>query len=262
MSAPNGIVPLITDKERVRRLVALPGVREERLARLQEARVAIVGVGGLGNASAPYLAAQGVGHLTLIDGDRVEPANLGRQVLFGPSDIGRFKVEAAASALHRLAPDLEVRAVPRFLTPDDGADLLASHDLVLDGLDSAAPRQWLNQWAIRTGVPVVFAGAVGYEAQVFVVQGKSPCFACLWPSLEGADQDCATAGILGPLVGVVGALQAAEAIKLLLGLTGPPGALWTFDLYRGRARVVMIPTHSSCPVCGTPGERADHGRTV
>ena len=254
MSDPSTELPLITDKERVRRLLALPGVRPDRLDRLRSARVAIVGIGGLGNASAQYLAAQGVGHLTLIDGDRVDASNLGRQVLFGPADIGSFKVTAASKALLRLAPNCEVNALPVYLAEHNGASLIGSHDLILDGLDSALPRQWINQWALTNGVPVIFAGAVGYEAQVLGVYGKPPCLSCLWPSLDGVDVDCVTNGILGPLVGMIGSLQAAQAINHLIGLADRPGTLWTFDLFQGRSRVVSVPPNPSCPVCGPTGK--------
>lgn len=254
MSRLNDTVPLITDKERVRRLVALPDVRSERLARLRSARVAIVGVGGLGNAAAQYLAAQGIAHLTLIDGDTVDGGNLGRQILFGPEDVGHLKVEAAAHSLRRLAPDLQIRSVPLFLTAENGPSLVDSHDLILDGLDTAPPRQWLNRWAIAHKVPVIFAGAVGYEAQVFPVYGQAPCLSCLWPSFEGPELDCATSGILGPLVGMVGALQAALAIKHVIGLEKRAGILWTFDLFQARARTIALTPNPQCPVCGVSRE--------
>lgn len=254
MSGRRESIPLITDKERVRRLVALPGVKPERLTRIRAARVAIVGVGGLGNASAQYLAAQGVGHLTLIDGDVVDAGNLGRQVLFGPNAIGRFKVEAAADTLRRMAPDIDIRPVAVSLTGDNGAGLVAGHDLVIDGLDATTPRQWLNRWSIAHQVPVIFGGAVGYEAQLFPVFGQAPCLSCLWPSLQGAELECATRGILGPLVGMVGALQAAEAIKYLIGLNPRPGKLWTFDAFQGRSRTVVVPPNPLCPVCASAGE--------
>ncbi len=256
MSHPKQRVPLITDKERVRRLVALPGVRPERSTRIRSARIAVVGVGGLGNAAAQYLAAQGVGHLTLIDGDTVDQANLGRQILFGPEDIGHLKVEAAACSLHRLAPDLQIQSIPTYLTEENGPSLVDSHDLILDGLDATLPRQWLNRWGIAHQVPVIFAGAVGYEAQVFPVYGHAPCLSCLWPSLDGADLDCATSGILGPLVGMVGALQAALAIQYLIGLEEPRGTLWTFDLFQARARTLTLSPNPQCTVCSIREEEA------
>ncbi|MCY0879573.1 MAG: HesA/MoeB/ThiF family protein [Firmicutes bacterium] len=252
---------LITDKERVRRLAALPHVRSGRLERLGQARVAIVGLGGLGNASAQYLAVQGVGHLTLIDGDVVDEANLGRQVLFSPEMVGRPKVDAARETLKRLQPRLSVSAVPEFLTADNLSDLLAGHDVVVDGLDQAAPRLWINRWARRQGVPVVFAGAIGYEGQVFPSYPDGPCFACLWGEAAGADENCVTSGILGPLVGIVGALQAAEVIKFLIGAPIQPGTLWLVDLLSSRWRTVTVHSHPQCPVC-QPAKEAEHATSL
>lgn len=248
MSAPDAGPVLITDKERVRRLVSLPEVRPERLSRLHEARVAVVGVGGLGSAAAQYLAAQGIGHLTLIDGDVVEAHNLGRQVLFSPPDIGNPKAEVAAQALKKLAPELSVAADTKFLTADRLARL-EGHDLVIDGLDHASTRVIINQWAVSRRTPVIFGGAVGYEGQVFPAIPGGPCFSCLWPSLEGADEDCVTGGILGPLVGAIGALQAAEAVKWIVGVGSKEGVLWSFDLLQGRLRSVAVPKNPACPVC-------------
>ncbi|WP_338055238.1 ThiF family adenylyltransferase [Sulfobacillus harzensis] len=249
MSAPSAGPALITDKERVRRLVALPEVRPERLSKLHAARVAVVGVGGLGSAAAQYLAAQGVGHLTLIDGDVVDAHNLGRQVLFSPSDIGSSKAAVAAQALKRLAPELSITVDTKFLSADR-VDGLRGHDLVIDGLDHASTRVLINEWAVSRHIPVIFGGAVGYEGQVFPVIPGGPCLSCLWPSLEGADEDCVTGGILGPLVGTVGALQAAEAVKWLIGVGSKPGTLWSFDLMQSRLRTVTVPKNPACPVCG------------
>lgn len=240
---------VITDKERVRRLVALPEVRPERLGRLHEARVAVVGVGGLGSAAAQYLAAQGIGHLTLIDGDVVDAHNLGRQVLFSPQDIGQPKAKVAAQALKRLVPDLSLRVDYAFLR-EESVTCLEGHDVVMDGLDHALTRQVINRWAVARQVPVIFGGAVGYEGQVFPVMPGGPCLSCLWPSLEGADEDCVTGGILGPLVGAIGALQAAEAVKWLIGVGPRSGVLWTFDLLLGRMRSAQVPKNPTCPVCG------------
>ncbi|MBX5466051.1 MAG: HesA/MoeB/ThiF family protein [Firmicutes bacterium] len=242
----------MADKERVRRLLALPGVRPHSLERLLAARVAVVGMGGLGCAAALYLAGQGVGHLTLIDPDRVAAHNLGRQVLYAPEDVGRLKVEAAGSALRRLRPELSLSLWPHALGPENADFLLAGHDLVLDGLDQGVPRDLLNRWAVAHGVPVVFAGAIGYEAQVLVVAGGQPCLFCLFGSVADAAQDCAVEGVLGPVVGMAGMVQAQEALKLLLGVGRPLiGRLWTWDAYAGRTRILAVPPRPDCPVCAS-----------
>jgi molybdopterin/thiamine biosynthesis adenylyltransferase len=241
-----------SDKERVRRLVALPGVRPESLSKLASARVAIVGVGGLGNPSALYLAAQGVGHLTLVDGDTVAQHNLGRQILFRPEDVGRLKVDAAAEALWRIRPELDLTTVAAHLEDSNWRAVLANHDVVLDGLDQGLPRDLLNRWAVETGRPVVFAGAIGYEAQVFVVQGGRPCLHCLFGSVAEVTEDCAVAGVLGPVVGMAGLVQAQEALKLLLQVGRPlVGRLWLWDAFSGSTRILEVPPRPDCPVCGT-----------
>jgi len=249
-----------SDKERVRRLTALPGVRRDSLARLQAARVALVGVGGLGNASAPYLVAQGVGHLTLIDGDTVAAHNLGRQILFSPQDVGRPKVEAAQAALRRLRPEVDLTLLPYSLDEHNWAEVLAAHDVVLDGLDQGPPRDLLNRWAVATGKPVVFAGAVGYEAQVFVVQGGQPCLHCLFGSVAELAEDCAVTGVLGPVVGMAGLVQAQETLKLLLSVGRPlVGRLWAWDAYAGTTRILDIPARPDCPVCGRASRAVQGG---
>lgn len=243
--------PVVRDADRVRRLLALPTVRPAALARLRAATVAVVGVGGLGAAAAPYLAAAGLGRLVLIDPDRVSPPDLGRQVLYRADDVGRLKVEAARDALARQAPDTRVDAVAAALSPANGAELLAGAQVIVDGLDHGAMRDWLNRYAVGGGAPVVFGGALGYEGQVTVVAG-APCLACLFGSVADAPADCATEGVLGPLVGVVGSLQAAEALKWILGVgEGLRGRLWQMDLFTGRTRVLAFPPRPDCPVCGS-----------
>jgi molybdopterin/thiamine biosynthesis adenylyltransferase len=245
--------PVIRDADRVRRLLALPSVRPAAVERLRAATVAVVGVGGLGAAAAPYLAAAGVGRLRLIDPDRIRPTDLGRQVLYTPADVGRLKVEAAAEALSRQAPETAVEAVGEALSSANGRQLLEGASIVVDGLDNGAVRDWLNRYAVETGTPVVFGGALGYEGQVTVVHEK-PCLACLFGSVADAPQDCARDGVLGPLVAVVGGVEAAEALKWIMGLGTPlVGRVWQLDLFSGQSRVLAFPARADCPVCGQAG---------
>lgn len=247
MSAP---FALIRDAERVRRLAALPDVRPAALGRLRSATAAVVGVGGLGSAAAPYLAAAGVGRLRLIDPDTVHQTDLGRQILYDPKDVGTLKVEAARAHLQAQAPETVVEALAERLDEDSATRLLDGVDVVLDGLDDGVPRDWLNRFAVATGVPVVFGGALGYEGQVLVVAPGGPCLACLFGSVAGAAADCARVGVLGPLVGLVGALQAAEAMKILMQIGRPlAGRLFQIDLYSGDTRVIRFPARPDCPVC-------------
>jgi molybdopterin/thiamine biosynthesis adenylyltransferase len=251
--------PVIRDPDRVRRLLALPHVRPKAMAALEGARVALVGMGGLGSGAAPYLAAAGVGTLRLIDPEEVAPTDLGRQILYTPEDIGVPKVEAAATRLRAMNPAIRVEARREALAAANADTLLASCDVVLDGLDAGAPREVLNRHAVERGVPVVFGGALGYEAQVMVVAGGGrPCLTCFFGDLEHAEGDCATQGVLGPLVGMVGALQAQEALKLLMGVGTPlVGRLWLYDAYSGETRIIAVPARPDCPVCG----RAEPART-
>ncbi|MCL8207156.1 MAG: HesA/MoeB/ThiF family protein [Actinomycetia bacterium] len=244
--------PVIRDPDRVRRLLALPHVRPKAMEALAQARVALVGLGGLGSGSAPYLAAAGVGTLVLVDPDRVAATDLGRQILYTPDDVGAPKVAAAAARLRAMNPAVRIEARAEAVEADNVDALLAGCDVVLDGLDQGAPREVLNRYAVMRGVPLVFAGALGYEGQVMVVPGGGrPCLACLFGDLEGAVGDCATQGVLGPLVGMVGALEAQEALKLLMGLGTPlAGRLWLYDAYTGDTRVVTVPPRPDCRVCG------------
>lgn len=249
------------DKERVRRLVALPEVRAESVERLQAARVAIVGMGGLGNPCALYLAAQGIGHLTLIDPDVVEAHNLGRQILYGPQDVGRAKVDAARDSLVRVQPHAAVRVFADTLAADNIERLLFGHDIVLDGLDSGATREVLNAWAVASSTPVLFAGAIGYEAQVFGVREGGPCLSCLWGSVADRGQDCAQEGILGPVAGMAGMIQAQETLKFLLGVgTQVWGKLWTYDGYRLQSRTLTVPQRGDCAVCANGWGHARKGK--
>lgn len=246
--------PLIRDADRVRRLAALPNVRPPALARLRQATVAVVGVGGLGTASAPHLAASGVGRLRLIDPDVVRATDLGRQLLFRPGDVGRLKVEAARAALVAQAPETEVETRAERLTEENGHRLLAGVTLVVDGLDDGRPRDWLNGFAVASGVPVVFGGALGYEGQVLVVAPGGPCLHCLFGSVADAAADCAREGVLGPLVGLVGALQAAEALKVLMRLGSPlTGRLFQLDLFTGETRLIRFTPRPDCPICHGAG---------
>lgn len=242
---------VITDKERVRRLVSLPDAKASWAERLRQSRVAMVGMGGLGNASAAYLVAQGVGHVILVDPDQVDGHNLGRQILFQPPDIGRMKVDAAKERLQQMAPEVSVRTEAVALDGDNADELLSGYDVVVDGSDNWATRVILNRFSVRQNIPVVFAGAIGYEAQVSVIKGGRPCLECLFGDTPLADQNCAVMGVLGPVVGMAGTIQAQEVLKLLLN-TGEPlqGRIWTYDAYRGISRIVGFPTRPGCSACG------------
>jgi len=204
-------------------------------ARLRAARVAVVGAGGLGVPVLQYLAGAGIGRLTLIDGDRLEPSNLHRQTWYALADCGTPKAELAAARVRALNPDVDVHVHIGRLDIENGATLLAHHDLVIDCTDNFATKFLINDLAQSLGVPAVFASVHQYEGQLQVVDPTrhSACLRCLWPNAtrDGVVGNCAEAGVLGPVPGVLGGLQALEALKIVLGLPGRLGdELLTVDL--------------------------------
>lgn len=228
----------------------LPEIGAEGGRRLAGARVLVVGVGGLGCASLAYLAMGGLGSLRLVDGDTVALSNLGRQVLFGDDDVGRLKVEAAGERLRAMNPNVEIEEVAAFADRANLAELLGEVDLVVDGTDSLGARRLLNRALVTLGVPVVFGAASGFRGTVLALAPGGPCYECVWT--EPAAEGCESSGVFGPLVGMVGAAQAGEAMRLLLGLGESPGRLLTVDALRPEWRTARVRPRERCPACGTP----------
>lgn len=204
-------------------------------ARLRAARIAVVGAGGLGVPVLQYLAGAGIGRLTLVDGDRLEPSNLHRQTWYALADCGTPKADLAAARVRALNPDVEVHVHVGRLDIENGATLLAHHDLIIDCTDNFATKFLINDLAQSLGVPAVFASVHQYEGQLQVVDPtrRSACLRCLWPDAtrDGVVGNCAESGVLGPVPGVLGGLQALEALKIVLGLPGRLGdELLTVDL--------------------------------
>jgi molybdopterin/thiamine biosynthesis adenylyltransferase len=218
--------------------------------RLRAARVAIVGVGGVGAPAALYLAAAGVGTLRLIDDDAVALSNLQRQILFAGDDVGAPKVEAGAQRLAALNPHVEIEQAPERLTPQNAAWLLEGCDLALDGTDDFDTRFAVNAACVAAGIPLV-SGALGrWSGQVGVFAGR-PCYRCLVPGTPPGAETCARVGVIGALAGVVGAMAALEAIKLITGAGEPlTGRLLIYDGLAGAARTVGVAADPACPVCG------------
>lgn len=228
-------------------LAEIGGPGQQALAR---ARVLIVGLGGVGGPAALYLAAAGLGGLTLVDDDAVALSNLQRQIIFDTADIGRAKVEAGADRLRALNPGVAVTVVADRLTAANAAGMVAGHDLVLDGSDDFATRFAVNAACVTAGLPLV-SGALGrWSGQVAVFEGR-PCYQCLVPEIPPEAETCARAGVVGALAGVVGAMAALEAIKRLTGAGAPlAGRLLLYDGLAGTARTVTLPADPACPVCG------------
>lgn len=237
----------------------------DETGRLAAARVLVVGVGALGCPAARALAAAGVGTIALVDPDRVELSNLHRQPLHGMASLGQLKVESAATRLRREFPGL--RLEPHAVRLDEGnlPGLFAAADFVVDATDGAAAKLLINDGAVRGGTPFSHAGILGFLGQTLtVLPGRSACYRCLFPEppSEAEVVSCRDAGVIGPLAGVVGTIQAGEAIKHLTGRGEPlVDLLLTIDGRSGRWRRVRLARNPRCPVCALPpdGRRLDAG---
>src|SRR5688572_12587616 len=256
MSSNDAPLPPLSRDEILRyaRHLVLPEVGDAGQRKLKAARVLLVGAGGLGSPAALYLAAAGVGTLGIVENDRVDATNLQRQVLHGTASIGRSKLESAAERLHDLNPHVTVEHHPVRLTSHNALDIVGRYDLVVDGSDNFPTRYLVNDASVLRGKPYVYGAVLRWEGQValFATEG-GPCYRCLFrePPPPGLVPDCAEGGVLGVLPGVIGSLQALEAIKWILGAGDPlSGRLLIFDALDLRFREVRVPRDPGCPVCG------------
>ncbi len=234
--------------ERYARHLVLREVGGPGQQKLKAAHVLIVGAGGLGSPAALYLAAAGVGAITLSDDDVVSLSNLQRQVLFASADVGRAKTEAGAERLAALNPHVAVTAAPA-ITARTVADLVAGHDLVLDGTDNFETRLLVSDACVAAGVPLV-SGAIGrWTGQVGVFAGQ-PCYRCLVPEVPPDAETCVAVGVVGALAGVIGSMMALEAVKLITGAGETlTGRLLIYDGLNGESRTVRIGADPSCGAC-------------
>jgi molybdopterin/thiamine biosynthesis adenylyltransferase/rhodanese-related sulfurtransferase len=238
---------------RYHRHLTLPEWGAAGQERLRTARVLVVGAGGLGSPAALYLAAAGVGTLGLLDCDRVELSNLQRQVLFATADIGRPKAEAARERLLALNPEITVRAHELTLRADNVLETLRDYDLVLDGTDRLSTRYLVNDACVLLGKPLISAAIHRFEGHAMTyLPGRGPCYRCLFPAAEeGVVASCAEAGVLGVLPGVLGAIQATEAIKVLAGIGELLlGRLAIYDALELRFFELPVSRRADCAVCG------------
>jgi adenylyltransferase/sulfurtransferase len=223
--------------------------------RLKAAKVAVVGLGGLGSPAAMYLTAAGVGTIGLIDGDRIDLSNLQRQVLYGDEDVGQRKVDVAARRLGRMNPGVELRLVPARLDSTNALGALEDYDIVLDGSDNFPTRYLINDATVLLGVPSVHGSVLRFEGRVSVFGTRDgPCYRCLYPEPPppGVVEDCRDAGVLGVLPGLVGVLQATEAIKAICGLGDSlAGRLLIIDGLGTRFQTFRVSRDPNCPMCGT-----------
>ena len=236
------------------RHILLPEIDIAGQRRLLAARALIVGAGGLGSPVALYLASAGVGRITIADDDAVELSNLQRQIAHDTASLGLGKAESAARRMQALNPSVAVRPLAERLSGARLIEEVAAHDLVLDCSDNFATRHAVNRACVAARVPLVSGAAVRFAGQLAVFDSRdaaSPCYHCLFPEEgEASDGPCATFGVLSPLVGVIGSLQAAEAVKLLAGIAPSLGRLTLYDALRGDFRQIRVPRDPACAVCG------------
>ena len=250
----------MNDEERLRysRQILLPGFGETAQARLRAARVLIVGLGGLGSPVAMYLTAAGVGRLLLADFDAVDLSNLQRQLLHTSERVGWTKADSAVAALRALNPHPELVPIKRSLNTERLAELAAEVDLIVDASDNFPTRFAANAAAVGAGIPLVSGAAIRAEGQIAVFSGRrgDGCYRCLYPDDGATEETCAREGVLAPVVGIIGSLQANEAIKLLTGYGEPLlGRLLLLDAATTAVRTLRIPPDPACPVCGSDPKR-------
>lgn len=240
-------------RERFARQLVLEGVGEEGQARLAKARVLVVGTGGLGSPACFYLVAAGVGTLGIVDFDTISLSNLNRQILHAVADIGRLKTASAAESLTALYPDVQIVQYTERLDAERARELVAQYDVVVECSDTFDTKFLVNEACVQAQVPLVWGSVLGWQGQMSVVMtGQGPCYHCLFPPRPRLEDvpTARTVGILGAVAGTMGALQAVEAIKVLLGAGRPlVGRLLVWDGLAGCFEEVAFEPQPACPVC-------------
>jgi molybdopterin/thiamine biosynthesis adenylyltransferase/rhodanese-related sulfurtransferase len=243
------------EHRRYSRHLLLPEIGLAGQQKLRASSVLIVGAGGLGSPLALYLAAAGVGRLGLVDFDRVDESNLHRQIIHGTSDVGRPKLDSAADTLKEINPNIEIQLFPIRLSSSNALEIFHGFDLVADGTDNFPTRYLVNDAAVLSGIPNVYASIFRFEGQVSVFGAPGgPCYRCLYPEPPppGLVPSCAEGGVLGVLPGTIGTLQATEAIKQLLGIGASlVGRLLLYDALEMQFQTIDVPKNADCPVCGS-----------
>lgn len=247
--------PTLTEAqiERYSRHIILKQVGGKGQAKLLQARVLLIGAGGLGSPVALYLAAAGVGKLGIVDCDVVDLTNLQRQVLHGTSDVGMPKVDSAVKALKEINPDTKVVPHNVRLSSDNIMDIIADYDIVVDGSDNFPTRYLVNDACVLAGKPNVYGSIFLFEGQATVFQPGKGCYRCVFPTppAPGSVPSCKEAGVLGVLPGVVGSIQATEVVKLILGIGEPlTGTMLYIDTLDMSFHRLKVKRNASCPVCG------------
>lgn len=245
---------------RYSRQILLPQIDIDGQQRLLESSAAVFGLGGLGSPVALYLAAAGVGRLVLVDFDQVELSNLQRQIIHDTGDLGRLKVDSARDSVQALNPHVKVETVAKVLAGSELESLIAKVDVVLDCTDNFPTRFGLNAACYAQQKPLVSGAAIRFEGQVSVYypgQADSPCYRCLYDDAGGTNETCSQTGVVAPLLGIVGSVQALEALKVLLKVgTVLKGRLLLLDALNMEWHSMKFQRDPACPVCGTPKSRA------
>lgn len=239
---------------RYSRHILLPEIDIEGQEKLLAARVLVIGAGGLGSPAALYLASAGIGSLVIADGDRVDATNLQRQILHREGSIGLAKVDSARQTLAAVNPACRVEPLPTRLAGDELARQVAAADVVLDCSDNFATRHAVNRACVAEKKPLVSGAAIKFDGQISVFdprQGEAPCYHCLFPEAEDVEElRCAVTGVFAPLTGIIGAMQAAEALKLVIGCgRSLAGRLLLLEGLTMSWREIRVPRDPSCPVC-------------
>lgn len=237
---------------RYSRQIMLPHVDLDGQEKLLSSRVLIIGIGGLGSPVAMYLAAAGIGHLVLVDDDEVDLSNLQRQIAHGTNDIGSSKVDSAEHTLHNLNPEINITCFDKRLNETELAEEVIAADVVIDGTDNFESRFALNAHCVKHRTPLISGAAIRMEGQVSVFNKTpdSPCYRCLYKDEGELDATCSNNGVLSPVVGIIGSIQANEAIKVLLGIGEClDGKLLILDALQMEWRTLKLKKDPDCPVC-------------
>jgi adenylyltransferase/sulfurtransferase len=246
------VTPVLNSDEFYSRQTVLPELGQQGQDKLRGSKVAIVGLGGLGSASALYLALAGVGYLRLVDQDTVELNNLHRQVLYGLDNLRYPKVEAAAQRIQKINPNVKVEPIPENVRADNVEEVVKGMDCVVDGLDNMMTRYLINRTCARHKIPYVFGAAIGIEGNLSVfAPPETPCLECILPGLDDSQlPTCQTRGVLGATTGIIGTMQAMESVKLLAGIGETlKGKLMVCDFRDMYFTTINIFKRPDCPVC-------------
>jgi len=244
----------MTNTNRYARQTILPEIGENGQKRISDASILCIGAGGLGCPALLYLAAAGVGRIGIIDFDRVEETNLQRQVLFSTDQIGKYKAIAAKEKLDALNPCIEIEAIAQELSDENALSLFKSYDLIIDGTDNFASKFLINDAALKCGKPFIYASILGFEGQLAVFGAPDgPCYRCLFPHAPKHNvPSCAENGVIGAVAGILGTMQAMEAIKLIVAhkdFNHLIGKLWTINTRSMETKALNLSRDPACPTC-------------